>query len=574
MHRRPCPAFLLVALTAVAAAAEHEWLARGRGGMVASDSPEASQIGADILAAGGNAFDAAVATSLGLTVARPQSTGSGGGGFLVAWIAGEERAVVLDFREVAPAGATAERYATLAAETGAEPPPSIYGGHAIGVPGLPAGLAEIHKRFGTRPWAELVQPAAELAERGFLVDDAYRGACAEALADYRKWPVLRERCAALYRSLLGAGTPPAAGARLPRPDLARALRLIEQRGVEPIYRGEIGAAIARAAQAAGGVLTVEDLAAYRVREREPLRASFAGHEIITMPPPSSGGLCLIETLNILAAAQLRSDRHSEHDRPHVLVEALKHAFADRARWLGDPDFADIPTARLLDGAYAAALARRIQPGRTLAAAEYGTRSWSAAARDDRGTSHFSVVDRHGNVVALTETVNGVFGSLVIAEPFGIVLNNQMDDFTTQPGKPNLFGLVQGAANAVAPGKRPLSSMTPTIVLKAGRPVLTLGASGGPRIITSVLQVMLNVIEGGQPLERAIDQPRLHHQWLPDEVAFDRPPPAEWVATLTAKGHVLTEERRGAVVQAIQVLEDGTLVGASDPRKGGRPAAVP
>jgi gamma-glutamyltranspeptidase/glutathione hydrolase len=274
--------------------------------------------------------------------------------------------------------------------------------------------------------------------------------------------------------------------------------------------------------------------------------------------------------------------------PHLLVECLKHAFADRARWLGDPDFGDVPVDRLLSHEYIRQLSGRVGGPRD--PKEYGTEAWPTTLPDDRGTSHFSIVDRQGNVVALTETINGVFGSLVVAEPFGIVLNNQMDDFTTAPGQPNLFGLVQGAANAVAPGKRPLSSMTPTIVLKTGywdrsdprtgvwredpRPVLTLGASGGPRIITAVLQVMLNVTEGEMPLEQAIEQPRLHHQWLPDEVYFDRAPPAELVELLRSRGHAISEQRRGAVVQAIQILEDGTLVGASDPRKGGRPAGVP
>jgi gamma-glutamyltranspeptidase / glutathione hydrolase len=561
-------------LTTLALAADPPWLARSSRGMVASDAPAASRLGADVLAAGGNAFDAAIATSLGLSVARPQSTGLGGGGFLVAYVARDRRFVVLDFRETAPAGATAERYARLARAAGDGPAPSIFGGNAVGVPGLLAGLAEIHRRFGSQPWPELVRPAADLAQRGFTVDDAYRGAAEEALREFKKWPEFKERSATLYATLLGSGTPPPAGARLPRPDLARALRLIADQGAAAIYHGTLGQAIAQAAQGAGGVLTPDDLAGYTVKPREPLHVSYGDFEIVTMPPPSSGGVCVAETLNILTACRQRSDLDPQRDGTHVLVEALKHAFADRARNMGDPDFATLPLARLLDPRAAAEMARTVSPAHPLARDAYGAASQPASAPiEDRGTSHFCVADRDGNVVALTETVNGVFGSYVIAEPFGIVLNNQMDDFTTNPGQPNLFGLIQGAANVVAPGKRPLSSMTPTIVCRAGKPVLALGASGGPRIITAVLQVLLNVIERGQPLEQAIDAVRLHHQWLPDEVYFDRAAPDALIADLRAHGQTVSTERRSACVQALQILADGTFVGASDPRKGGQPAGV-
>lgn len=575
-------------------AADNGWLARGKGGMVATDAGEASQIGATVLAEGGNAFDAAVATSLALAVCRPQSTGLGGGGFLVAYVAKEQRFVVLDFREVAPAGAIAEHYAKLMGGRGAGPSPSIYGGNAAGVPGQAAGLAEIHKRFATKPWRDLVEPARRLAENGFTVDEAYREACEEALADYRKWPQLQEQYATLHRTLLGSGTAPASGARLARPDLARGLALLAGRGAEAVYAGPLGAAMVKAVQAAGGVLTHEDLAAYQVREREPLRGTYRGHEIVTMPPPSSGGVCLIQTLNILDEIRqpgtLRTSTQTTAVLyPVALVTALQHAFADRARWLGDPDFADVPVALLTSRRYAS----RLAVSRPKSADEFGsTRLPDSSGRppgqstrpadepaatsppDDRGTSHFCVADSEGNIVALTETINGVFGALVVAEPYGIILNNQMDDFTTEPGKPNLFGLIQSERNAVAPGKRPLSSMAPTIVLKDGRPVLALGASGGPRIITSVLQVLLNVVDFNQPLAEALPALRLHHQWQPNEVYFDRQPPRKMIQILTDAGHKVSGECRTGIVQAIQFLPDGTLVGGSDPRKGGRPAGVP
>lgn len=548
-------------------AADPPWLARGRNGMVASDSPEASQIGAEMLRAGGNAFDAAIATSLALAVSRPQSTGLGGGGFMLAWLASEKRALVLDFREVAPAGATRERYDRLAAEAGDGPSPTIYGGNAVGVPGQLAGLDEIRKRFATRPLSDLVRPAIQLAESGFAVDEHYRDAVKEALADFEKWPQLKQDHAHIHATLLGDGTPPAVGEKITRPQLARALRLLAEQGVDAFYQGPIGEAAVRAVRDAGGVLTMEDLAKYRPREREPLRATMGGYEVVTMPPPSSGGVCIIETLNVLRETALDFDGGLRAIRddfyPPMLVCALKHAFADRARWLGDPDFAAIPVERLVSRDYARQLADRFCPE---GSADYGT----APAPEDRGTSHFCVVDRDGNVVALTETVNGVFGSLVVAEPYGIILNNQMDDFAADPGRPNLYGLIQGEANAVAPGKRPLSSMSPTIVLQAGRPALALGASGGPRIITSVLQVMLNVTEFGMPLDDAQAAVRIHHQWLPDEVYFDREPPAALVRALEPRNK-LSSQRKTGIVQAIQLLPDGSLVGASDPRKGGRPA---
>jgi gamma-glutamyltranspeptidase/glutathione hydrolase len=580
MLRKLIPLALITGLLSpMLLAGDPPWLARSRSGMVASDSPEASQIGADVLRAGGNAFDAAIATSFALAVARPQSTGLGGGGFMVACLAKEKRVVALDFREVAPAGATRARYDRLAAEAGDGPSPTIYGGDAIGVPGQLAGLAEIHKRFATRPLRDLVQPALRLAETGFVADEHYRGAVKEALADFAKWPQFKERYKHIYETLLGNGTAPQDGDKVTRPELAKALRLIAAQGPDAFYKGPLGEAAVKAAQGAGGVLTMDDLAAYSIRERSPLRVTWVRYpaqeefEIVTMPPPSSGGTCIAETLNVMAAMSkmLRDPGHAtrmeltpQESNAPVLVFALKHAFADRARWLGDPDYTQVPVGCLTNPKYAEQLADRLPRG----SEDYG----STTLPEDRGTSHFCVADQDGNVVALTETINGVFGSLVIAEPYGIILNNQMDDFAANPGKPNLYGLIQGEANAVAPGKRPLSSMSPTIVFKAGRPVLTLGASGGPRIITSVLQVMLNVIEFDLPLDEAMSAVRVHHQWLPDEVYFDREPPATLVATLKGTNKISSERKTG-VVQAIQFLPDGTLVGACDPRKGGRPAGL-
>ena len=554
-----------------ALAGDPPWLARGTGGMVASDSAAASQIGADVLKAGGNAFDAAVAVSFALTVARPQSTGLGGGGFMVAYVAEQKQFVALDFREVAPKSATIDRYTRLHAERGKGPSPSVYGGNAVAVPGQLAGLAEINRRFGTRPLAELIRPAATLAQVGFAVDAHFHNACKNALEDYDKWPTLKYTCKPLYDTLLNNGQPPAVGTRIKRPDLAQALLLIAERGPDVFCNGSIGRAIVDAVNKAGGSMTPADLRGYRISERQPLRVDMGGYELVLMPPPSSGGVCLAEALNVLhnQAADFKGGvkalRNDDLFAP-MLVYSLKHAFADRARWLGDPDFSDIPVARLISREYAEELCTPT----ARESDEFG----STNIPDDGGTSHFCVADRFGNVVTLTETINGEFGSLVVAEPFGIILNNEMDDFATNPGKANMFGLVQGQANVVAPGKRPLSSMSPTIVLKDGRPVLTLGASGGPRIITAVMQVMLNVVEFDLPLEEAMSAVRLHHQWQPDEVYFDRDPPQNLVAALEHAGQTISGKRKGAAVQAIQILSDGEMVGASDPSKGGRPVGLP
>ncbi len=556
---------LLTLVPASHAADTPDWVASSRFGMVAADSYEASQIGAAVLEAGGNAFDAAIATSFALAVARPESTGLGGGGFMVAFISAEKRCVALDFRETAPAAATLERYQQAAQEAGDGPSPTLYGGYAVGVPGQLAGLDEIRRRYGTWPLDRLIEPAERLARKGLLVDRHYRACCADTFETFEKYPDFKDRFAPIYRHLLNNGELPEIGQRIPRTQLADAMKLIASDGPAAFYTGPIGQAIAQTVKSAGGPLTASDMATYRVVEREPVRGTWDEYEIFSMPPPSSGGICIIETLNILKHMRVRSDVYP----PHGLVEAFKHAFSDRARYLGDPDFTSIPTAKLIDPDYAAQLARKINPRTLPDIQDYGT---ADGAPFDRGTSHFCVIDRDHNVVALTETVNGTFGSLLVAEPFGIVLNNEMDDFALRPGQPNLYGLVQGEANAVGPGKRPLSSMSPTIVLRDKAPVLALGGSGGPRIITSVFQVLQNVLVWGQPLSDAMSAVRLHHQWLPNEVYFDRDPPTKLAEALQRAGHELSEKHKTGVVQAIYV-NDGVFQGACDPRKGGRPVGA-
>lgn len=565
--------FLAFAQSSMLRAGDPDWIARGRAGMVAGDSPEASRIGAEVLRAGGNAFDAAVATSFALAVARPHSTGLGGGGFMLAYLAGEQRFVCLDFRESAPAAANSEYYRNLAERNSQGPSPSIYGGNAVAVPGQLAGLAEINRRFGTRPLGELIQPAIRLAEEGFLVDASWLEARREALDALKKWPQLEKPPFLLTKMLSPGGSDPRAGERLQRPASAHTLKLIAEQGPAAFYAGPIGTAIVEAVMQSGGILTANDLTNYRVIERQPLRVRHLplgqteAVEFVMMPPPSSGGVCVAQILNILSVCSLRSDLDPKQYQEHVLIEAMKHAMADRARWLGDPDFAKIPVTELISPKYGMERGRRIT-ARTRPWTEYGT---SALPPNDGGTSHFCVADRWGNVVAITETINGSFGSLIVVDPYEIILNNEMDDFMTIRGQANLFGLTQSEANRVEPGKRPLSSMSPTIIMRNGKPLLTLGASGGPRIITSTLQVALRVLEG-RPLQDAMTDLRIHHQWQPDEVAFNRAPPEDLAGKLASFGHQIGAKPVTGIVQAIHFLEDGTVVGASDPQKGGRPAA--
>jgi gamma-glutamyltranspeptidase/glutathione hydrolase len=589
-----------VLLVGGAWAGDPAWMARSQTGMVAADHPEASQIGAEVLKSGGNAFDAAIATSLALTVCRPESTGIGGGGFLVAYVAKERRFVALDFREMAPASATSERYAKLNAEKGDGPSPSIYGGNAVGVPGLVAGLDEIHKRFATREWAALVWPAAELALRGFEVDQECRDSCASAMEDIERYRGFRERFSGLARRIAPGGKIREIGARFERPDIAATLRILSERGSSAFYAEPIGAAIVRAVNDSGGAMTLDDLKNYRVREREPLRfrSSVGGRSVdfdwICLPPPSSGGVTLAQVVQAESiwntwkclGSSSNGDGREDYSslgafRTAELIETYKHAFANRARYLGDPESSRIPVSQLVSREYAAEIAHRVSSAIVASRPstdEYGiaptpASQGGAMPPDDRGTSHFCVADRFGNVVAMTETVNGGFGSFVVVEPFGIILNNQMDDFTTVEGEANLFGLVQGKANLVAPGKRPLSSMSPTIVMQDGKPVLAIGASGGPRIITAVLQVALHALNG-VPLADAMVELRLHHQWKPDEIYLDREPDEKWAAILKhlqAAGYKISGKRHWAAVQAIQFLPDGQMVGACDPKKGGRPA---
>jgi gamma-glutamyltranspeptidase / glutathione hydrolase len=537
-------------------------------GMVASDSPYASQAGCEILKAGGNAVDAAIATSLALSVTRPFSSGLGGGGFMMVRLAETGEVHLLDYRECAPGAATADMYVKAGAAAPDGPPPSRFGGLAAGVPGLLAGHKAMHERLGTRPLRELIEPARRLAADGFTMDGSYIRAAGSARNHLQRYPSMRAWTGPLEKRFGVARTDLRTGMLVHQPELAATLELIATEGIDVFYRGAVAESIVEAVQATGGIMTRDDLAGYKAVWREPIRTTYRDRfEVLLMPPPSSGGVVIAEMLNILERWNLSAIRKRDPGlAAHYTVEAMKHAMADRARYLGDADFAAVPVDKLVSKEHANALAARIQPDRVSEPDRYG---W--VPRDDAGTTHYCVVDRWGNVVSATETINTEWGCLLMVESRGIVLNDEMDDFSVEPDKPNAFNLAQSQANAVGPFKRPLSSMSPTIIVADGKPVLAVGASGGPRIITATLQAILNVLDYDMPLGQALSGPRLHHQWSPDEVhRNDYPADDPVVVGLAARGHVISERSRGAVVQAIRI-EPGRLTGASDPRKGGIPA---
>ena len=553
------------------------WIATGAQGMVASDSPAASQAGLRILQQGGNAIDAAAATSFALGVTRPYSTGLGGGGFMLARFA-DGRLLMLDYRETAPAAASMALYAKAREADPDGPPPARYGPRAVAVPGTLAGWVHALSAHGSMPLAEVIEPARQLAAHGFEVDEHFLDATGTLRERLERWPNLRNACAYADRTYLGEDAPQAPGDRLVQPMLAALLNHIAEHGPDFFYYGPVAADLEFDAHRYGGVITIQDLADYRVRERAPLQGTYRNYHIITVPPPSSGGVALLQALGILEPFDLPTLAGRDPAAAlHVRLEAMKHAFADRALWLGDPDFAAVPTDRLLSPDYLRWCAGRIRLDDTSPPCDYG----SAAERyrqtgpvapppNDAGTSHFCVVDRWGNVVAATETINTTFGSLFAVDAFGLLLNNEMDDFCTELGAPNAFGLVQSERNAVAPGKRPLSSMTPTIVLKDDKPYLLIGASGGPRIITSVLSVLIYLTDYGYPPPQAMAGLRPHHQWQPDRVCFDEWPADDVWLPLQQRGHHLDDTPRTGIVQFI-LRRPHDWLGASDPRKGGQPA---
>ncbi len=561
-----CTLLASMVATQQANATDPDWIVRGTHGMVATDSEYASQAGLEVLKAGGNAIDAAVAVSFALAVTRPESTGLGGGGFMIARLA-DGQIIVQDFRETAPSTASVNMYKMPDDVTAAIPPPSRFGYRAVAVPGLVAGRCQALTKWGTQPLGKLLKPAIKLAREGFQVDQHYVEATTSVLETYQQYPDLKKSCSYVYQTHLGSGQLRSVGDKLVQPKLARLIEKIANEGEAAFYGGPVAKALSGAMKSHNGIMSVKDLADYTVKMRKPIISKYHDYELILMPPSSSGGIALAETLNILEAAQLGLLFRADPVRAiHSQIEAMKHAFADRARWLGDTDFVDVPVSYLTSKEYGISLGHKINAYSASPLDTYG----SETMPDDSGTSHFCIADAFGNVVVSTETINTSFGSLAAIDDWGLILNNEMDDFTAEVNKPNIFGLIQSKRNMIEPGKRPISSMSPTIVLKDGKPYLMLGASGGPRIISSVLNVLIAVIDIGSPLKSAIMMARPHHQWKPGRVYFDKEPIPELSDGLRIRKHLVDPTRKTGFVEVIQKTPDG-WVGASDPRKGGKPA---
>ncbi len=537
-----------------AVAAEH--------GMVVAQEKISARIGADILRRGGNAVDAAVATGFAMAVTYPRAGNIGGGGFMVIHLRARGEDIAIDYRETAPAATTPQIF--LGADGKPDPAKSRDSALGIGVPGTVAGLALALEKYGSGKFtlAELLEPAIELARDGFIVTDDI----ADSLPDWHRrlsrWPA----SAKLFSR--ADGTSLQEGDRLVQTDLATTLSTIAAGGPRGFYEGPIAAKLAKAVADAGGIMSPDDLKSYSAVIRPPVHGTYRGYDIVSMPQPSSGGIVLVETLNILEGFPLGDMKQGSAASLHLLIEAMKRAYADRAHYLGDPDFVNAPTSALITKDYATRLRASIDPDRATPA---GDVPQIKPLHEGSNTTHFSVVDAEGNAVSNTYTLNFSYGVGLVAEGTGVLLNNELDDFTAAPGASNAYGLVGFEANLPGPGKRPLSSMSPTIVMKDGKVVLVTGTPGGSRIISTVLQVIVDVLDYKMDVAAAVAAPRLHHQWLPDEVRIERGFPDDVLAELRAKGHHVLEPMGPTSANSILVTANGVL-GAPDPRTRGAEAA--
>ncbi|MCT6591945.1 gamma-glutamyltransferase [Pantoea dispersa] len=524
-------------------------------GMVASVDAMATRVGVDILKQGGNAVDAAIAVGFALAVTHPQAGNLGGGGFMLLRTAAG-RTTAIDFREMAPARASRDMF--LDKQGNADSKLSLTSHLASGTPGTVAGFALAAQKYGTLPLSTLLAPAIKLARDGIIVNDAL----ADDLATYGKENLINHdnSRAIFYKA---DGQPYQKGDRLVQKNLAHSLQLIAQQGPDAFYKGKIADEIAAEMAQHGGLIGKADLAAYRAVERKPVSGSYRGYQVFSMPPPSSGGIHIVQILNILENFDLAKWGFGSADAMQVMAEAEKYAYADRSEYLGDPDFVKVPQQALTSKAYAKTLAQQIDVNKARPSADI--KPGKLAPYESNQTTHFSVVDKDGNAVAVTYTLNTYFGSGVVAGNSGILMNNEMDDFSAKPGTPNVYGLVGGEANAIQPAKRPLSSMSPTIVAKDGKTWLVTGSPGGSRIITTVLQMVVNSIDFGMNVAEATNAPRFHHQWLPDQLRVEKGFSPDTLRLLEAKGqHVKVLPAMGST-QSIMIGPDGIRYGASDPR---------
>ncbi|PKF62697.1 gamma-glutamyltransferase [Psychromonas sp. psych-6C06] len=522
--------------------------------MVATQEALATQIGVDILQQGGNAVDAAVAVGYALAVTLPRAGNLGGGGFMLVYLNKQQKAIAIDYREKAPAAATRNMY--LDENGDAQTELSRFHGLAVGVPGTVMGLEFARKKYGTLSREQLIKPAIKLASEGVLVSPDLANSLNQAKPRLSKWSSSKD---IFYKQ---DGESYQVGERLRQTDLAATLRLISTQGESAFYQGEVAKQISKSVQQAGGLITVEDMKNYRAIEREAVKGDYRGYQVLSMPPPSSGGIHIVQLLNMLEHYPLTDYGHNSAQSIHIMSETMRRAYADRARYLGDSDFVKVPIKQLTSKQYAQQRIKDIN-------LEYATDSNSISAGkvapyESDQTTHFSIVDRWGNAVSNTYTLNFSYGMGMVAQGTGVLLNNEMDDFSAKPGEPNGYGLIGGEANAIQANKRPLSSMSPTIILKDRQPFLVTGTPGGSRIITTTLQVIVNVIDHEMNIAQATASPRFHHQWLPDYIRYEQGVSIDTIKLLKAKGHKLKQQTTMGSTQTIMRLKD-SLLGASDPR---------
>ncbi|QDF75138.1 MULTISPECIES: gamma-glutamyltransferase [Shewanella] len=526
-------------------------------GMVASQEAVATQVGVDILKQGGNAVDAAVAVGFALAVTLPRAGNIGGGGFMLVHLAKDNKTIAIDYREVAPERAHKDIFLNEQGDAVAKL--SREHGLAVGVPGTVMGMELALNKYGTMTMAQVIDPAIKLAQQGIKVTPDLASSLAGLKRRIAQWPSSK---AIFYRP---DGSNFEIGDTLTQKELAHSLTLIKHHGSKGFYEGETAKQIVASVTQAGGIMTLEDLKQYQVIERQPVEGEYRGYKVISMPPPSSGGIHIIEMLNMLEPYPIAKLGHNTADTLHLMAEVMKRAYADRSEYLGDPDFVEVPVETLTSKAYAKERAKGIAINRYTPSSEITP--GKITDYESPQTTHYSVVDKWGNAVANTYTLNFSYGSGLVAEGTGILLNNEMDDFSAKPGVPNGYGLIGGDANAVEGRKRPLSSMSPTIVMKEGKPFIVTGSPGGSRIINTTLQIIMNVIDHGHNIAEATYASRVHHQWLPDELRVEKSLNRDTISLLEAKGHKVNVKNAIGSTQSIMVTDHG-LFGASDPRRAG------
>ncbi len=526
-------------------------------GMVVAQEKIAARVGLDILRQGGNAVDASVAVAFALAVTLPRAGNLGGGGFMLVHDAKSGSTKAIDYREKAPLAAFRDMYLDDAGNVVKNR--SRFHGLAVGVPGTVAGMQKALDTYGTMPLSQVIAPAIKLAHDGIVVTKSFSDGLKRAEKRLKRWP---QTAAVFYKPDGGFYQP---GEIFKQPDLAHTLELIAKSGADGFYKGETAQKISAAVQAANGMITLKDMATYKSVVRQPVSGTYRGYDIQSMPPPSSGGTHIIEILNTLEGYPIGGLGANTAETIHLMAEAMKQAYADRATYLGDADFVDVPVKALTDKLYASKIRKRIDIGKARPSSRI--KAGKLTPYESNETTHFSIVDRFGNAVSNTYTLNFSYGSGIVATGTGVLMNNEMDDFSAKAGVPNAYGLIGGDANAVAAGKRPLSSMSPTIVMKNGKVFLVTGSPGGSRIITTTLQIIMNVIDHKMNIAEATYAPRIHHQWLPDELRVEEGISNDTKAILRAKGHDVVTKRTMGATQSIMVdPETGVLLGATDPRR--------